>query len=566
MFRSLLFIFLVAPVWVIAADRPTKVENFALIDHEGKFHELDYYLKIPGVKGLVIFIQGNGCPLVQKRIPELNRMSEKFENKGILFCMLNANRQDERAEILEEAQSFGIEMPILIDDAQIVAQSLGVERTAEAYLISAKGKKILYRGAIDDRLSYQAEKPAAENHYLKDALNDLLAGRKIDHALTEAPGCKITFPKFPEPLTYTKNIAPILAKNCLSCHTKGGLGPFSMSSYRKVSGWSDMIAEVIMTRKMPPWHADPEIGDFSNDCSLSSEEAHKIVTWVAAGSAKGEGPDPLLGVKPVIPDWHLGAPDQVIKLPLQKVAAEGVFDYRYVTIDNPFDHDVWLTASEVRPGNTRVLHHVIMTSHPANRGKNRKSEQWITGYAPGTQGNLYPEGSSVHLKKGHKLRFQLHYTASGKAETDETQIGFHISNKPTAKIFQTMVVSNARFKIPPGDRNYGISKTIPVDKKITLYAINPHMHFRGKFMNFEVEFPDKGRQALLSVPDYDFNWQRTYIFEEPLKLPANSKIHISNAWDNSDLNPHNPDPKAWVKWGDQSFEEMFFATLGYIED
>jgi len=563
MLRFLAFLLLILPAALVGEPRPTSVENFALIDHEGKFHELDYYLKIPGVKGLVVFVQGNGCPLVRKRIPELNRMREEFEKKGILFCMLNANRQDEPSGILEEAQNFKIKMPILIDDAQIVAQSLGVERTAEAFLIAAKGKKIVYHGAIDDRLSYQAEKPAAENHYLKDAINKLIAGREIEPANTEAPGCKITYPKFPEPLTYTRDIAPILAQNCLSCHTKGGLGPFSMSSYRKVTGWSDMIAEVILTKQMPPWHADPNVGEFSNDCSLSPEEAHKIITWIAAGTPKGEGPDPLIDVKPSIPEWHLGMPDQVIKLPAQKVGAEGIFDYRYVTIDNPFDRDVWLTATEIRPGNTRVLHHVIVTSHPAEK---RKPEQWITGYAPGTQGQEYPDGSSVHLRKGHKLRFQLHYTASGKEETDETQLGFHYSDKPTAKIFRTAVIAYNKFRIPPGIMSYGVSKTLPFRKNATLYAINPHMHFRGKFMNFEAEFPDGRRQPLLSVPNYNFNWQRTYILKNPLELPAGSLVHITNAWDNSNLNPHNPDPKKTVKWGEQSFDEMFFATLGYIED
>jgi hypothetical protein len=577
MFRFFVFfLVLVLPATLFGGSRPTSVENFALIDHEGKFHELDYYLKIPGVKGLVVFIQGNGCPLVRKRIPELTGMKEEFEKRGILFCMLNANRQDERADINKEALEFKIGMPILIDDAQIVAQSLGVERTAESYLISAKGKKIVYHGAIDDRLSYQADKPAAKNHYLKDAINNFLEGKEITPAATEAPGCKITFPKFTEPLTYTRDIAPILAKNCLSCHTKGGLGPFSMSSYRKVAGWSDMMAEVILTKQMPPWHADPHIGEFSNDCSLSPEEAHKIITWVAAGSVKGEGPDPLLNAKPVIPEWHLGDPDHVIKLPAQKVAAEGVFDYRYETIDNPFDSDVWLTATEIRPGNTRVLHHVIVTSHPADivdRVKIRKAEQWITGYAPGTQGQLYPQGSSVFLKKGHKLRFQLHYTASGKAEVDETLLGLHVTKVKTKKIFRTAVVIRNKFTIPAGASDYGLpNEKDPITpfhkfkEGVTLYAINPHMHFRGKFMNFEAQFPDGSRQPLLSVPNYDFNWQRTYLLETPLKLPKNSQINVRNAWDNSPQNPHNPDPTTPVKWGDQSTEEMFFATLGYIED
>lgn len=558
-FRYSLLLLVLSFLPGLAGDR---IGNFALIDHEGKSHEADYYLKLPEVKGLVIFIQGNGCPLVRKRVPELNRLSGIYQRRGVLFCMLNANRHDEREEIRREAEAFGIKMPILKDDAQLVAGALGVERTAEVYLLNRQ-RRIVYRGAIDDRLSYESEKPAAERHFLKDAIESLLAGQEIDPAVTEAPGCKVTFPKYAVPLTFTKDIAPILAECCVACHTKGGLGPFAMSNYRKVSGWADMMAEVVMTRRMPPWHADPEVGEFANDCGLSPEEAHRIVTWVAEGSRRGEGADPLENLKVEVPDWHLGQPDHVIELPEQKVPAEGVIDYRYVTLDNPFDHDVWLTACEVNPGNSRVLHHVIVTSH-ANG--DRKNTQWITGYAPGTQGQKYPAGSSVHLKKGHQLRFQLHYTVTGRPETDRTRLGLHLSKTPAAKIFRTAVVMHRRFEIPPGDRDYRQEKTLPIRKDVILYAINPHMHFRGKFMNFEAELPDGRKEMLLSVPDYNFNWQRTYLLKNPVKLPAGSTIRIRNAWDNSAANRHNPDPTKAVRWGEQSFDEMFFATLGYIED
>ena len=563
-YSYLIFIFsILLPFHANAGDGPSRAENFALIDHEGKSHELDYYLKMEGVKGLVVFVQGNGCPLVQKRIPELNRMSANYQDKGVFFCMLNANLQDSRAEISKEVEEFKIKVPVLKDEAQIVARSLGVDRTAEVYLISSAGRKIVYRGAFDDRLSYQAAKPVATKHYLRDALNNLLGGNEIKPTETEAPGCKITFPKYPKGLTYTRDIAPILAQKCTSCHTKGGLGPFAMSSYRKVAGWSDMISEVIMTRQMPPWQADPEVGEFSNDCSLTAEEANKVVSWVADGSPKGDGPDPLEGLERQVPEWFLGKPDKIITLPAQKVRAEGVFDYRYVTMDNPFDRDVWLKATEIRPGNTRVLHHVIVTSHPAGT---RRSSQWLTGYAPGTEGQRYPEGSSVFLKKGHQLRFQLHYTASGKPEVDETELGLHISDEPTAKIFRTAVIAQRRFQIPAGAQEYKQQKTLPIRRNVTLYAINPHMHFRGKFMEFEAEFPDGKREMLLSVPNYNFNWQRTYVLKEPRKLPAGTQVHVRNAWDNSPYNPYNPDPTKTIRWGEQSFEEMFFATLGYIID
>lgn len=545
------------------APAPPKIENFALIDHQGKFHELDYYLRIPGTKGLVIFIQGNGCPLVQKRIPELKRLRQTYQRRGILFRMLNANRQDERGEIAAEAKEFGIAMPILKDESQLVAGMLGVKRTAEAFLVSAEQRQIVYRGGIDDRMSYQKEKPAAEKQFLKDAIEELISGKPITTPISAAPGCKISLPDPKKQFSYTNDIAPILKANCVTCHTKGGLGPFQMGSYKKVAGWSDMIAEVILTRQMPPWHADPEIGEFSNDCGLAAEDAQKIVSWINAGCPRGEGEDPLEGYQPELPEWHLGKPQQVITLPEQKVAAEGVFDYRYVTLDNPFDHDVWLTAAEIKPGNTRVLHHVIVT---ARGGKGRDHEQWITGYAPGTRGQMYPESSAVHLRKGWTLRFQLHYTASGKAETDVTELGLHFSTEPAQHEFRTAVIAHHDFTIPPGANEHPAEKTIKIRKDSTLYGINPHMHFRGKRMSFEAQYPDGRKQPLLSVPNYNFNWQRTYVFKEPIKVPAGTQIHIRNAWDNSIFNPHNPDPKREVRWGDQSFEEMFFATIGYIED
>jgi hypothetical protein len=475
--------------------------------------------------------------------------------------MLNANPQDERPEIAEEAAEFGIEMPVLVDESQLVAEMLGVQRTGEAFLINAGEKTVVYRGAIDDRMTYQKEKPEAEHHYLEDAIESLLAGKSIEEATTEAPGCKVALPEETQ-LSYAKDVAPILKSRCVACHTKGGLGPFAMSNYKKVRGWSEMIAEVVMTKQMPPWQADPHIGKFSNDGGLTPAEARTLVRWVGEGSPRGEGDDPLEGYQPELPEWNLETPHEVITLPEQKVAAEGVFDYRHVTLDNPFDEDVWLTATDIKPGNTRVLHHVVLTAHHPTM---RRVQKWITGYAPGTQGAVYPEGSAIKLPKGWKLKFQLHYTASGKEETDVTKLGLHLSKKPVEREFKTAVIMKHDFRIPPGAMEHAEEKSFTMRKESTLYSMNPHMHYRGKRMSFEALYPDGRQEALLSVPNYNFNWQRTHVLQKPKQLPAGTKITIRNAWDNSSLNPHNPDAAKEVRWGDQSFEEMFFATLSYIE-
>ena len=568
MFKSVTFLTasLTAVCSLSVADTATPdlpiVENFALLDHEGKFHELDYYRGIPDAKGIVLFVQGNGCPLVQKRIPELKRLKADYGDQGILFAMLNANLQDERGEIAEEAREFSFDMPVLKDESQLVAEMLGVRRTAEAFLIDAKTRKVIYRGPIDDRMSYQKERPEAKKQFLRDALDALVAGGSVAVAEVEAPGCKVVLPAKKRDLSYAGEIAPILKRRCVTCHTKGGLGPFAMSSYKKVKGWSQMIAEVVITKQMPPWHADPHIGKFSNDCGITAEEAHKLVSWVNAACPRGEGADPLEGYKPETREWHLGEPQKIVTLPEQSVAAEGVFKYRYVTLDNPFDEDVWLSASEISPGNTRVLHHVIITAvHP----KEKRIEKWITGYAPGTQGSKYPEGSAIKLPKDWKLKFQLHYTASGKDETDVTRLGLHFSTMPAETEFKTKVVMKHDFRIPPGAHEYPEEKSYTVKKDSLIYAMNPHMHYRGKRMSFEATYPDGATQLLLSVPNYNFNWQRTYLPAKPIEVPAGTKITVRNAWDNSSLNPHNPDPGKEVRWGDQSFEEMFFSTIGYVE-
>jgi len=544
-----------------------KVENFALIDHEGKFHEFDYYRRDPEVKGIVLFIHGNGCPLVRKRIPELNRLRFFFHSKGIRFWMLNANIQDERDEISAEAREFNIKFPILKDSSQLVANMLKVNRTAEAILIDTKSRKIVFRGPIDDSMSYQSEKPEVTKTYLKNALKNFLDGKEIAEPKIEAPGCKITMDSPPTGISYAHHIAPILKNRCVDCHTKGGAGPFAMSNYKKVKGWSDMMAEMILTKQMPPWHADPHHGNFSNASSLTDEEAKTLVHWIRSGSPRGEGPDPLADYQPELPEWTLGKPDKVVSLPLQKIPAEGILQYRYAYLDSPFDRDVWIGAAEINPGNLKVLHHAIATIENQSARKRRNiSGHWLTGYAPGTAPHTYPAGTGVLLKKNQRIKVEIHYTVSGRNTEDATRIGLHLLDSPPAKVFETAAISHHRWIIPAHDPEYAQSYVKKIEHDITLYSINPHMHFRGKRMSFTLRKPDGLRQVLLSVPNYNFNWQRSYLLAKPLKIPAGSQILIENAWDNSSANPYNPDPSKRVRWGDQSDEEMFFATMTYVRE
>ena len=537
------------------------VRDFALLDHLGAFRHLYYYAKDPATKAIVLFVQGNGCPLVRKRVPELKRLRDAYAAKGVLFWMINANAQDTRDEVAREAAEFTIDLPILLDPTQLTAQSLNITRTGEAIVIEPNTWRIRYRGAIDDRLGYGTEKSDARSEYLKDALDALLAGERIPTTVTAAPGCVVTCDKT-APASYSGVIAPLLKANCVQCHTRGGIGPFAMSNYEKVRGWSDMIREVLVTRRMPPWQADPRAGKFGNDFSISTDQTRTLVDWIDAGTPRGTGGDPLADYQPALPEWKLGTPDYVVDIPPQSVAAEGVFDYRYITVEAPNTEDVWLRATEIVPGNTRVLHHIIATTVLPGQDRNKNGKS-LSGYAPGMGPDMLPEGTGIHLLAGSRIVFQLHYTASGKAETDRSRLGLYLSKSPPKLELRSNVLIDYAFKIPPGDREFVTKKSRRFERDALLYSMNPHMHLRGKWMRYTARYPDGTDEVLLNVPNYRFDWQRNYELKEPKRMPKGTELIVEAAWDNSALNLNNPDAAKAVGWGDQTFNEMFFASFRY---
>jgi hypothetical protein len=551
------------PAEVCAKERTKegRVSDFALIDHQGSFRHLYYYANDPQTRAIMLFVQGNGCPLVRKQIPELKRLRDAYSTNGVVFWMLNANAHDRRDDVVKEAEEFGIDLPILLDETQLVAKGLKVTRTAEVIVIEPNAWQIRYRGAIDDRLSYETQKPAAKRRYLKEALDALLAGEPIKTEVASSKGCLINYAK-PSVISYSGTIAPMLKENCVRCHTQGGIGPFAMSSYERVRGWSEMIREVLMTRRMPPWQADPHVSKFANDLSLSPEQTATLVQWIDAGAPRGKGEDPLASYRPELPEWKLGKPDFIIEIPEQSVEAEGIFDYRYVTVDAPNTEDVWLRGTEILPGNTRVLHHIIATTIMPGEDRDRNGKS-LTGYAPGMGPDLLPKGTGRLLKAGSRIVFQLHYTASGKAETDRSRLGLYLAKAPPAQELRSNVLIEYRFKIPPGAREFVASKSRRFDKDALLYTMNPHMHLRGKWMRYIARYPDGTKEVLLNVPNYRFDWQRNYELAEPKLLPKGTEIIVEAAWDNSPLNLANPDPTKEVRWGDQTFNEMFFASFRY---
>ncbi len=567
---SIIFVAVIFTGWFASAQplKNTRVEDFGLHDHQGNFHTLYYY---SDASAIVLFIQGNGCPISRNAVLDLNKIRADYEPKGVVFLMLNANLQDRRADIAVEADAFNIDYPILVDETQLVAESLDLQRTGEAIVIHPATWKIIYRGPVDDRLNYETQRANAKHTYLADALSAHLRGEEIVVSVISSPGCIIALPNKDtvqhEQISYARDIAPILQNRCQNCHQEGGIGPWAMTSYDDVRGWAPMIREVIRTRRMPPWHADPHVGKFSNDFSLTIEEMRKVVHWIEADAPRGEGSDPLEEIPTLARTWTMGEPDLVVDLGTQKLPATGLIDYLYIDKELSLDHDVWVRAVEILPGNLAVVHHILASViYPeAFTSPIETEERWLDGifaaYVPGIETETFPEGTGRILPAGSKLRFQVHYTVTGRPETDTTKFGIYFSDKPAEKEFLIVGPANSEIEIPPGAKAYQASTERVFNQEVTLYGMFPHMHFRGKSMSYEAHYPDGSTEMLLSVPNYNFNWQRFYTFGAGKVLPAGTKIVCRATFDNSSQNPFNPDPTKTIHWGEQSFDEML---IGYM--
>ena len=560
-----------------AAAELKSIGDFSLLDHKGKFHQLSWY---GDQKAIVIFIQGNGCPIVRNGAPALKAIRDEFADQGVTFFMLNPQIQDSRESIAKEAEEFGYDLPILVDEAQLVAESLGVDRTSESFVIDPKTMTVVFRGPIDDRLGYETQKPAANHHYLKDALTAMLAGQAVAENAAVAPGCIINFPSREvhqtKAVSYTDDIVPILQDNCVSCHHDGGIAPWSMSSHVMVQGWSKMMREVVLTRRMPPGQIDSHVGKpIADVVGLSAAEKQQLVHWIDAGAPMESGAsDPLATLTFDNPRYSLGEPDMVFKVPAQSIPATGIIDYRYIPVELNLDKDVWVRAIEFIPGDRQVLHHVIAyLASPADktvRGRMTGSARGdsVGGFAPGRQPDAFRDDSGRLITKGSNLLLQMHYTTSGKATVDETEVGLYLYDEPPTYIMAGGVAGQRRFLIPAHAKEHQLQGEQLIERDAYLYSMTPHMHFRGKYMNYTAVYPDGRSEVLLSVPKYNFNWQFSYELQEPLFLPAGTRLVAKGAMDNSDRNPFNPDPTKPVYFGLQTKHEMFFGftTLRYVGD
>ncbi|HEY0684151.1 MAG TPA: redoxin domain-containing protein [Steroidobacter sp.] len=547
------------------------VDNFRLLDQAGKSHEL-YYLS--DMKAVVIMVQGNGCPIVRQALPALAEVRAKYRAQGVEFLLLNSNLQDTRELVAKEAADFKIDFPILLDESQLIGEALGVVRTSEVFVIEPKGWKLKYRGPMDDRLSYERQRPA-KHHYLTDALDAVLAGKPVKTPYADGVGCLVNFPERDRKtshaqISYSNQIAPLLKDRCVVCHQVGGVGPWAMTSHAMVKGFAPMIREVLRTQRMPPWHADPHYGTFHNARALTNDERKLLVHWIEAGAPRGTGDDPLLAIKPDVKEWKHGKPDLIVSVPAFDIPATGVIEYQYPRVKNPLGRDVWITAVEIHPGAKQAIHHIIVNDPVIAGSTGERSGGNIAGFAPGMEPIVFPENTGVLFPKDADFVFQMHYTPNGQAVTDHSKVGFYFreATDPPKYPLHLTALTDFKFEIPPGAKEHTTVVTRPIQRDMLIYNIMPHSHLRGRAGTMTAVYPDGRQEILLNVPKYDFNWQTVYEYREPRTISAGSKLIWSFTWDNSPQNPGNPDPTKPVRWGDQTFEEMGigFVRFRYLDE
>jgi hypothetical protein len=384
-----------------------------------------------------------------------------------------------------------------------------------------------------------------------------------------------------EPPTFAKDVAPILYKSCVECHRPTAMAPMSLMTYEDARPWARAIKQKVTRREMPPWGADPAVGKFSNDVSLTQSQIDTIAAWVDAGAPLGNRAE--LPAQPQFAEgWSIGQPDLVFKMitPFQ-VPADGTVPYTYITVPTNLKEDIWIRGVEFKPTDRRVVHHIISDLVEGN-GKPVDPEPKVTrdrtrvmvpggigGLAPGRLYGVFEEGTARRIPAGADIVLQMHYTTIGEAITDQTEIGVILAKEPAARlrVGGGGAMPNLNLVIPPNHSNFEATAQRTFDKDTYLTSVFPHMHVRGKDVQFRIIYPDGREEIVLSVPRYDFNWQTSYELAEPKFMPKGTTLKIVAHYDNSAANRYNPDPSATVYWGDQTWEEMligYFSTVDQL--
>jgi len=533
---------------IFACAALDRVGDFALLDDDGAFHQLSRYQHR---KALVLMAYSAECATMDTLLDNYIGIANQYAGDDFEFLLIDSQDSDR-----PELSKVGVELPILEDDGQLISQTLDIVSAGDVLVLNPERLSLFFQG-----------QPSQE---LESILGSILGEGVSDTIRQSGAGCALDYPlkemHSESPPDYASEIAPIIIENCADCHRQGGVGPFALDSYIMVLGWSPMIKEVLLNKRMPPTQVDPYIGHSESARYLDPDDLQTLVHWINNRAPRGDSEaDPLeLFAATERTEWVFGEPDYIVTGPKNEIPAIGVMDYVYDDAELPFAEDKWLRAIQYIAGDESVLHHLVTFVTPPEEdfwGDERISEsvtrRFVGSYLPGkTNAIEFDAGTGVLVPQGHKLSMQFHYVTNGQSTVDETQFGLYFSNEPNLKERLTHAVAS-RFLLPPNENDFELQAEQQVEQDIVVTGVRARMNFRGKRMKFVVENPQGNVRELFSVPAYNYGWQPDYLLDEAEPVAAGSVLRVIGAFDNSISNPSNPDPSKEVIFGLESWEEMF---------
>jgi thiol-disulfide isomerase/thioredoxin len=586
-----------------SADKLGKKIEPALVDAAGKSTPLADF---KGDKATVVLFLSFDCPNSNGYTPTLLDLHSAYSAKGVKIVAVSETDLTV-AELKAKVAEYKLPFPVFVDPKQATADAFKAKHTPEAFVLD-HNLVLRYRGRIDNMFSDRLKRnPTVTDHDLKNAIDDLLEGKVVRTPITKAVGCPISgrdaVVKAATTVTYHKDVAPILQKNCQTCHRPGEVGPFSLMTYKQAVTWAEDVKTYTTNRQMPPWKPTAAAFAFHNERKLTDTEIQTIASWVDGGTPEGnskDAPAPATFVE----GWMLGKPDLILSTGDEfQLGASGPDHFRCYVLPTNLPEDKYIVGFEVKPGNPRIVHHTLnywdLTGKARELEKKEKQNASVDdrdrgpgyaaamgvgfipgaspradapaignfgGWAPGQVPRFLPEGTGYMLPKGVDVVLQVHYHRDGKPEKDRTQLGLYFTKKPVEKPYRTIMLGPKiplLIMIPPGKEDHKIDGSVYVQSDCVMHSVMPHMHLIGKSVVVSMTPPGGQKTTLVEIKEWDYNWQETYWFKEPLNVKAGTKLEIEAIYDNSSKNPNNPNnPPALVRFGEQTTNEMLFGFFG----
>jgi len=560
------------------------------VDLEGRVHALGLGDELAPV--VLVFLD-TGCPISQRYAPRLSELARLAEAQHVEFFGVISDATTTASAARAYAAEYALAFPLLFDSCGDLAQRLQPTHVPEAFVVQ-RDDALVYRGRIDDRFEAVTKlRPTFAEHDLELAIRAAAERKPAPRARTEPVGCLFEAWSGAAPApSYAREVAPILSANCVACHRLGDCGPFALTSPMEAQKRARTLAKVCAERVMPPWHAEPGFGAFRDARALGARQIATLAAWAEAGAPAGDTRELL--PSPAFPTtrWRLGEPDLVVEMPAEfAVPAEGADIYRYFVVPSALTQEAAIVAVDFRPGNPGVVHHCLaylehegwgqrMDARDAELGfsvfgdksvarEDRpnnalRDADTVAGWAPGAQPLRMPKGLAMRLAPGGDFILEVHYHLNGKATSDRSALALYFAKEPVAHYTEGLVIGTEKIDIPPGEPEYVRHVWMELPSAVDLIDVNPHMHYLGRDVDAVALLPDGGELDLLRIRGYDFRWQNTYVYREPVHLPKGTRLDVTMSFDNSLANPANPSsPPIRVKEGWQTTDEMclFYFTI-----